>query len=106
MTDAETTAVRNPNSRDRGNDKGFWCALALRFSQAWDFIDDRDIDKHLMSWAVFGMTIYVIFWMLEFIWSHADKPGLEVGAIVAAIMIPWNGVQAAVVKWYFAARTE
>jgi len=91
---------------DRAGDKGFWCSLALRFSEAWDFIDARDIDKHALSLSVFGMTVYIVYWCMEFIWAHPDKPGLEVAAMVAAIMVPWNGVQAAAIKWYFEARTE
>lgn len=85
---------------------GFFCTLALRFSQLWDFIDKRDIDKHMMSWAVFGITCYMLYWSMEFVWSHPDKPGLEVGAIVAALMLPWTPVQAKVIQWYFDSRTE
>ena len=99
----DDTVVKNLR---RDSDRGFWCTIALRFSQMWDFIDARDIDKHSLSLSVFGMTIYIVFWMLEFIWAHPDKPGLEVAAIVAAIMVPWNGVQAAAIKWYFEARSE
>ncbi len=90
----------------RADDRGFLYGLALRASQAWDWIDQRDIDKHIMAWAVFVMTYYIVFWSLEYIWAHPDKPGLEVGAIIAAVMVPWAPVQAAVIKWYFEARTD
>mgnify|MGYP001615475543 FL=1 len=90
----------------RADDRGFWCWLAARAADAWDFIDKRDIDKHIMSWAVFGMTFYVVDWVIDFVYAHPDKPGFEIAAIVAALMVPWTPVQAAVIKWYFAARTE
>lgn len=88
----------------RATDHGFWCTAALRFGQFWDFIDKRQIDKHAMAWASFGVTSYMIFWCMEFIWAHPERPGLEIGAIIAAMMLPWTPVQGAVIKWYFAAR--
>lgn len=59
-----------------------------------------------MSWAVFGMTFYLGDWVLDYVFAHPEKPGLEVAAVVTAIMLPWTPVQAAVIKWYFEARTE
>jgi len=77
-----------------------------KLSLFWNWIDARDIDKHAMSWAVFGITCYMLYWTMEFIWAHPEKPGLEIGAIIAALMVPWTPVQAAVIRWYFAARTN
>ena len=82
------------------------CVVALRASQLWDFIDQRDIDKHAMAWAVFGITCYLLQWTLNFVWVYPDKPGLEVAAIVGAIMATWTPVQAKVIQWYFASRTD
>lgn len=89
----------------RATDKGWLCWLALRSSQLWDFIDERDIDKHAMAWAVFWMTCYVTKWALDFVWIYPDKSGIEVSAQIAAVMVPWSGVQAIVIKWYFESRT-
>jgi len=76
-----------------------------RLTQFWEWFDNRDIDKHLMSWAVFFVTCYLIYWTTEFVWAHHEKPGLDIGAIVAALMLPWTPVQAAVIAWYFRARS-
>lgn len=92
--------------RRRADDGGWACWLAKRLSETWDFVDRRDIDKHVTAWAVFGMTFYLGDWVLDYVFAHPDKPGLEVAAIVTAIMLPWTPVQAAVIKWYFEARTE
>jgi hypothetical protein len=92
--------------RTRAEDVGFLCVVAQRFSQAWDFIDKRDIDKHVTAWLSFYITWFLINWILNFVWVYPDKPGLEVAAIVAAVLMPWTPVQAAVVKWYFESRTE
>jgi hypothetical protein len=80
------------------------CWLAQRASEAWDFVDKRDIDKHIVTWWSFYVTFYLLDWALEYVFKHPDKPGLEVAAIVGAIMVPWTPVQGAIVKWYFEAR--
>ena len=90
----------------RQADKGWLCWVALRFADAWDWVDDRDIDKHLMAWATFSATVYMLFWCMEYAWAHPEKPGLEIGLIIAALLTPWTPVQGAVIKWYFASRTE
>ena len=89
----------------RSQDRGWLCWIAARCSQCWDFIDKRDIDKHLVTWWSFYVTFYLLDWALEYVFKHPDKPGLEVAAIVGAIMLPWTPVQGAIVKWYFEART-
>jgi len=88
----------------RATDDGFLCALALRASQFWSFIDERDIDKHLMAWATFLMTCYIMQWVLTFVWLYPDKAGLETGLIIAAVLAPWTPVQAKVIQWYFESR--
>lgn len=88
----------------RASDGGILCWVALRAGQFWDFIDKRDVDKHVVTWWSFYVTGYLIDWSLEFVFKHPDKPGLEVAAIVTAIMLPWTPVQGAIVKWYFESR--
>ena len=92
--------------RRRGADRGWLCWVALRLADLWDWFDKRDIDKHLMAWATFSATCYVGYWGTEFVWAHPDKPGLEVAAIVGALLLPWTPMQAKVIQWYFEARTE
>lgn len=94
------------NWTKRVGDNGWLCRSALRAGQFWDFIDKRDIDKHAMSWAVFAVTCYIVFWILEFIWDHPARSGIDIGAVIAALMVPWSPVLAAVIKWYFDARPK
>lgn len=113
----------NPPERlhiDRPGDKGFWCAIARRFSDVWDFIDDRDIDKHATAAAI------ILFFMMETVnltrwgqqayhaWLDAAKAGhaiagVEVAAVLAAVLGPWSLLTGAVlsftVSFYFKART-
>lgn len=84
--------------RRRSEDNG-------RLTRIWDAFDARDIDKHLMSWMVFAVTIWIVWWATHFVENHPDKPGLEVAAVLGAVMVPWTPLQAAVVNWYFRART-
>ena len=74
-------------------------------TRLWDWIDNRDIDKHVMAWATYYVTIRIVAWAAEFIEDNPDKPGLEVAAIVTAVTLPWTPVQAAVIRWYFEARS-
>lgn len=93
------------NWKKRAADRGAWCWFAQRFSEAWDFIDKRDIDKHVVAWIVLYVTVYLLDWTLDYIYAHPDKSGVDLGLVVAAYMVPWSAVQAAVIKWYFEARS-
>lgn len=73
-------------------------------SSAWDFIDKRQIDKHLTACAVFSVTIKLLFWSVHFA-STSTRPGADIAEIIGAIWAPWNIVQAAVIGWYFNARS-
>ena len=90
----------------RADDKGWLCWVAMRVSQTWDWVDERDIDKHIAAWWTFYMTYYILEWCLNFVWVYPNKPGLETAAIIGAILLPWTPLQAAVVKWYFEARKD
>ena len=87
----------------RTTDKGWLCWVALRASEGWDWIDKRDIDKHFVSLAILSGTVFITHWAMEFAyWS--SRPGLEVAAIIAAVLAPYMALQAAAVSFYFRAR--
>lgn len=92
--------------RQRVTDRGFLCMLALRAGQFWDFIDGRQIDKHAVSVAILYGTILVTKWAMHYAEAHADKAGLEVAAVMAAILAPYMALQAAAISFYFKARTS
>ncbi len=87
------TAVPRRRSADTG-----W------LTRSWDWIDDRDIDKHIVSIAVLLGTIKVTMWAMGFA-SSSPRPGIEVAAIIAAVTAPFMALQAAAIKFYFEART-
>ena len=88
----------------RTTDKGWLCWVALRASDAWDWIDKRDIDKHAVTMIVLVGTAIITGWAMEFAW-YSSRPGLEIAAIIGAVATPYAAVQAVAIKWYFEART-
>lgn len=94
--------------RRRRTDGGLLCWVALRAGELWDFIDKRDIDKHVVSVAIFYGTIKVSMWGMSFA-SQALSTGtetFEAAAVIAAVLAPYMALQAAALKWYFETRSE
>lgn len=75
-------------------------------TQLWDWVDKRDIDKHAISVGIFYGTIKVTEWSMAFAAANADRPGMELAAIIAAVAAPYMALQAAAVKFYFDARSS
>lgn len=71
----------------------------------WDWVDARDIDKHVVSIAVMYGTVSLTIWAQKFA-MEGERPGLEVAAIIAAVCAPYMALQAAALKWYFDARSS
>ena len=80
----------------------------MRASQAWDWVDKRDIDKHVVSIVVLYGTWYVTTWAMTFAAAAltANKSGVEAAALVAAVTAPYMALQAAVIAFYFKARAR
>jgi hypothetical protein len=103
----------------RASDHGLWCTVALRFSQFWDFVDKRDIDKHTAAFGIIffmlDRTVRIVVWgrQLAIDWMEAAKsghaiPGTDVAAVIVAIAGPWSIALSAVLgttlAFYFRAR--
>ena len=88
MTDAQP--------RNRSDDRGL-------IARAWNWIDDRDIDKHGVSLLILWGTWAVTRWAMHFA-ETGERPGLEVAAIIAAVTAPYCALQAAAIGFYFKAR--
>jgi hypothetical protein len=71
----------------------------------WDWVDAREIDKHVLSAGVFWGLIKITDWAMGFAAAHPDKSGLEVAAIIGAVTGPYSILQAACIKFYFDNRT-
>lgn len=71
----------------------------------WDFIDKRDIDKHIVSLVIIAGTWRITEWAMHFAQAHPEKSGTEVAAIIASVMVPYSALQAAALKFYFEVRS-
>lgn len=97
--------IERAEQRNRATDGGWLCVVALRAAQFWDFVDRRQMDVYVIAVAILVGTIQITSWAMSFA-SHADRPGLEVAAIIAAIMGPWAALQGAAIKFIFDARAN
>jgi len=73
---------------------------AGRWSAFFDWIDERDVDKHAVSLAILAGTIQLTLWAEHFA-ETGNRPGLEVAAILAAVFAPYMLLQGAALNWYF-----
>lgn len=82
--------------------------IVYPFTQAWDFIDERDIDKHVVSLVILWGTWKLTAWGMEFasLVFTTDKPGIEIAAVVAAVTAPYMALQAAAIAFYFRSRGQ
>jgi hypothetical protein len=101
MTDLEQELEQHR----RATDKGLLCWVALRFADLWDWIDKRDIDKHLVTVFIMFGTWKLTEWAMGYAMSQHMKTGVEVAAIIAAVTAPYMALQAAAIAFYFKART-
>ncbi|WP_294768641.1 hypothetical protein [uncultured Rhodoferax sp.] len=77
----------------------------MTLTRIWDWIDKRDIDKHVVSIVILYGTKIMTSWAMAFAVAHADKPGIEIAAIIAAVTGPYMALQAAAIKFYFDSRS-
>lgn len=77
------------------------CILAIRATQAWDWVDRRQIDAYVVSIAILYGTVKVTEWAMNYAAAHA---GEQVALTIAAVTAPYMALQAAALKFYFDAR--
>ena len=73
-------------------------------TKLWDWIDARDIDKHLVSLIILGGTFKVTGWAMDYAWIYVEKPGLELAAVIGSVVAPYMALQGAAIKFYFDVR--
>ena len=77
--------------------------LLAAVARFWTWIDDRQIDAHIVAAVIMWATLEITAWAMRYA-ETSSRTGLEVAAVIGAVMVPWGGLQAAVIKWYFEAR--
>jgi hypothetical protein len=84
----------------RGSDK--WYAP---FTHFWDWVDERDIDKGVISLVILYGTWELTRWAMDYA-MNGQRPGLEIAAIIAAVTTPYMALQGAAIKFYFESRKK
>ena len=69
----------------------------------WDWIDERDIDKHIVSGVIMAGTYKLTEWAIGFA-TNSNLPGIERAAVIGAVTAPYMALQAAAIKFYFDTR--
>src|SRR3990167_2357043 len=88
----------------RAADKGVAAAAAHAAKTTsrtfWGWVKQNDID----SLAVIGLTLWITFdviqWAKDFADTHYQVEGLQIAAIIGAVLTPWGLMQAALFKFY------
>jgi hypothetical protein len=83
----------------RESDAGWACRLAVHASQAWDFIDDRQIIRRAAFIWVLWLTGKTMAWTWDYGW-HSNQSGAEIAMVIAAVWTPLAALQGAVFKFY------
>jgi|SRR3990167_845403 len=98
----------NPTLKTRRGTDSLIGKVIYPFSQLWDFIDARDIDKHVVSLVILWGTWKLTAWGMEFasLVFTTEKSGLEIAAVVAAVTAPYMALQAAAIHFYFRSRSQ
>lgn len=81
-------------------------ALVKSGAATWDFIDRRQIDKHIVTWFIIVGTVNLTLWAKDFasLFFTTGKSGADIALIIGAVTAPWSLVQAAALAFYFRAR--
>ena len=74
-------------------------------NKLWDWIDDRQIDKHIVAIIVLYGTKLITTWAMQFAVDHHNSDNaIGIAAIIGAVSAPYMALQAAVIKFYFESR--
>jgi hypothetical protein len=92
--------IEEPHDR-RPGDHGFWCVVARRATDVWDFLENRDIFEHLLTvWTLYMVERYTV-WCMHFAEAHPDMDGLKMAAILGAVGLALMAFATPVAKFWF-----
>lgn len=76
-------------------------------SRMWDWIDRRQIDKHIVAIVVLYGTKIITSWAMQYANDHHNNEnGMAIAAIIGSVSAPYMALQAAVIKFYFDSRGQ
>jgi hypothetical protein len=75
----------------------------MKVTFLWDWIDNRQIDIHLVSLAILYGTWRITEWAMLFATAHPDANG---AAVIVSVSAPYAALQGAAIKFTFEARAK
>lgn len=70
------------------------------FSAFLEFLDNRSVFRRLAFVWMMWLTTKATMWCFDFAAVKAFPDGVQTAAVIAAVMAPIAGLQAAIFKWY------
>jgi hypothetical protein len=104
MSEADTTVINNTTVIKEAPPPEVTKTLSI-MTVLWDWFDQRDVEKHLVAIFTLALTFVTVRWSMHYADVNQARNGTDIGLIIAAINVPMTALQAAVIKWYFGART-
>lgn len=75
----------------------------MTLDRFWQWVDDRDIDKHVVSIAIMYGTVSISRWAMAYATAHGTDANTAL--TIAAVSAPYMALQAAAIQQYFKARS-
>ena len=72
----------------------------------WNWVDARQIDRHVVAGIILTVSTWIVWWATHFADTHPDKTGIELAAIIGAVMVPWAPMQTFALKYWFESRDK
>lgn len=66
----------------------------------WDWVEHHHIDSLAVIVVTLFLTWDVIQWAMAFADEHYSVEGVQIAAIIGAVLTPWGLMQAALFKFY------
>lgn len=66
----------------------------------WNWVERHHIDSLAVIIVTLWLTVKVIGWAMDFADEHYSEAGLQIAAIIGAVLTPWGIMQAALFKFY------
>ncbi len=80
-----------------------WLSQLTRF---WDWVDERQIDKHAVSLVILAGTWRLTNWAIDYVAANPIHSGADIALVVAAVTGPYMVLQAAAIGFYFSSRSN
>lgn len=93
------TLLDEENAR-RETDKGAIAVTKVASRTLWGWVERHHIDALAVLIITLWITVKVVDWAMDFADSHYDVDGMQIAAIIGAVLTPWGLSQSAMFAFY------